>query len=134
LSQDTVATQAESISNGSVAVTSADGEDAAFASLGATLAEIRKLKGVVGYIMRGSTSAMLDLPEGGEISQYAFLSHQLNESSFEIAKQLGITQVESVLVEGKKLKVIFVKKGENNISVFMEKSANHLSIIKRILI
>jgi len=77
---------------------------------------------------------VLDLPEGGEISEYAFLSHQLSESSFEIAKQLEINEVESVLVEGEKLKVIFMKVGENKISVFMDKSANHLSIIKRILV
>ena len=133
MSQNTVAAQAESASKSAVSK-SPDGEDAAFASLGASLAEIRKLKGVVGYIMRGSTSAVLDLPEGGEISQYAFLSHQLNESSFEIAKQLGITEVESVIVEGKKLKVIFMKIRENKITIFMEKSANHSGIIKRILL
>jgi len=134
LTPNTVATQAESVKNGAVAITSAEGEDAGFASLGAGLAEIRKLEGVVGYIMRGKNSAILDLPEGGEISQFAFLSHQLNESSFEIAKQLGVTEVESVLVEGEKLKVISMKIGENKVSVFMEKSANHVSIIKRILI
>jgi predicted regulator of Ras-like GTPase activity (Roadblock/LC7/MglB family) len=116
-----------------VAVTSAYDEDSAFASLGASLAEIRKLKGVIGYILRGSTSAMLDLDELDKISQYAALTYQLNESSLEIAKQLNVAEVESVLVQGGNLKVLFMRIGENKISVFMEKSASHSGIIKRIL-
>ena len=108
-----------------VAITAVDGEDSAFASLGASLAEIRKLNGVLGYIMRGNTSAVLDLAESDKISQYALLSYQLHESCLEIAKQLSVAEIESVLVEGRNLKVLFMKIGENKISVFMEKSANH---------
>ena len=113
---------------------SSDCEYSAFTSLGASLAEIRKLKGVIGYILRGSTSAMLDLSELDKISQYAALTYQLNESTSEIAKQLNVAEVESVLVEGGNLKVLFMRIGENKISVFMEKSASHSGIIKRILI
>ena len=116
-----------------VAVTSACDEDSAFASLGASLAEIRKLDGVRGYILRGSTSAMLDLDDLDKISQYAALTYQLSESSLEIAKQLNVAEVESVLVEGRNLKVLFMRIGENKISVFMEKSASHSEIIKQIL-
>ena len=113
---------------------SIDCEDSAFASLGASLAEIRKLDGVIGYILRGSNSAMLDLAELDKISQYAALAYQLNESSTEIAKELNVAEVESVLVEGGNLKVLFMKVGDNKISIFMEKSVNHSSIIKRVLI
>ena len=114
--------------------TTADCEDSAFASLSASLAEIRKLDGVIGYILRSNTSAMLDLAELDKISEYAALTYQLNESSLEIARQLNVTEVESVLVEGGNLKVLFMRIGENKISVFMEKSASHSAIIKRILI
>ena len=116
-----------------VAITSV-GEDSVFVGLCASLAEIRKLKGVVGYILRGSTSAMVDLPEPEKISQFAILSYQLCESSLEIAKQLNVGEVESVLVEGGNLNLLCMKIGENNISVFMEKSASHTWITKRILI
>ncbi len=128
------ANQAETTLANVVAITVAGGEDPAFASLGASLAEIRKLKGVLGYIMRGNTSVVLDLAEGDKISQYAFFSYQLHESCIEIAKQLNVAEVESALVEGRNLKVLFVKIGENKISVFMEKSADHSGIIKRVLI
>lgn len=134
MSQNTTAKLVETDSISVVDVTPAEGEDSVFASLGASLAEIRKLKGVVGYILRGSTSAIVDLDEDEKVSQYALLSYQLYESSLEIAKQLSVAQVESVLVEGGKLKVLFIRIGENNISVFMEKGASHSWIIKRILI
>jgi predicted regulator of Ras-like GTPase activity (Roadblock/LC7/MglB family) len=133
LNQNASVAGAETESTNVVAATSADGEDSVFASLGASLAEIRKLKGVIGYILRGDTSAMVDF-EPEKISQYAALSYQLHESSLEIAKQLKVAEVESVLVEGGNLKVLCVRIGENKISVFMEKSVSHSGIIKRLLI
>ena len=41
---------------------------------------------------------------------------------------------ESVLLEGENIKVLCLSMDENKIDVFMEKSANHVSIIKRILL
>ncbi len=134
MTQDANANQAEAVLTDVAAIASAIGEDSVFAGLGASLAEIRKLKGVVGYILRGSTSAIVDLSELEKVSQYAMFSYQLCESSLEIAKQLSVAQVESVLVEGGSLKVLFIRIGENNISVFMDKGASHAWIIKRILI
>jgi len=116
-----------------VIATTTDCEDSAFTSLGASLSEIRKLKGVTGYILRGNASAMMDLAELDKISEYAALTYQLNESSLEIAKQLNVAEVESVLVEGGNLNVLFMKIKENKISVFMEKSADPSAIIKQIL-
>jgi predicted regulator of Ras-like GTPase activity (Roadblock/LC7/MglB family) len=134
LKRNSSANGTETALTDAVAITPADCEDSAFASLGANLAEIRRLEGVTGYILRGNTSAMLDLAELDKISQYAALTYQLNESSLEIARQLNVAEFESVLVEGGNLKVLFMRIGENKISVFMEKGASHSSIIKRILI
>ena len=77
---------------------------------------------------------MLDLAEDDKISQYALFSYQLDQSSVEIAKQISVAEIESALVEGSSLKVLFMKIGENKISVSMEKNANHSAIIKRVLI
>lgn len=116
------------------AVASTENDDHAFASIAASLAEIRKLKGVIGYILRDDSSAMLDIAESTKISQYALLSYQLHESCLEIAKQFNISEIESVLLEGTTMKVLFMNIGANKISVFMEKDASHSWIIKRILI
>jgi predicted regulator of Ras-like GTPase activity (Roadblock/LC7/MglB family) len=115
------------------AVISTEDDDSGFASLAASLAQIRKLKSVFGYILRSNTSAIIDLAEQDKIIEYATLSSKIAESSLEMAKEFNLSDVESVLVEGKNVKVLCMSVGENKISVFMEKTATHASIIKRVL-
>ena len=134
LKQKTSTNEAETAFTNAVAITSVDEENSAFASLSASLAEIRKLKGVIGYILRSNTSAIIDLAAPDKIIEYAFLSSQMHDSSQEITKQFNLGETESILVEGKNVKVLCMTIGENKISVFMEKSATHAWIIKRILL
>jgi predicted regulator of Ras-like GTPase activity (Roadblock/LC7/MglB family) len=134
LKQKTSTNEAETAFTNAVAITSVDEENSAFASLSASLAEIRKLKGVIGYILRSNTSAIIDLAAPDKIIEYAFLSSQMHDSSQEITKQFNLGETESILVEGKNVKVLCMSIGENKISVFMEKSATHAWIIKRILL
>jgi predicted regulator of Ras-like GTPase activity (Roadblock/LC7/MglB family) len=111
------------------------GEDnSVFSSLAASLTEIRKLKGVMGYILRSNTSAIIDLTEQEKIIDYAILLSQITESSNEMAKQFNLADIESVLVEGKCVKVLCMSIGDNKIGVFMERTATHAWIIKRILL
>ena len=134
LKPKTSTNEVETVFTNAVAVISVDEENSAFASLSASLAEIRKLKGVIGYILRSNTSAVIDLNEQDKIIEYAFLSSQMHDSSQEITKQFNLGETESILVEGKNVKVLCMSIGENKISVFMEKSATHAWIIKRILL
>jgi predicted regulator of Ras-like GTPase activity (Roadblock/LC7/MglB family) len=105
-----------------------------FAGLAASLAEVRKLKGVTGYILRSDTAAIIDIADQEKIIDYAILSSQIYESSVEIAQEFKIANIESVLVEGKEVKVLCMTVGENKIGIFLEKTATHESIIKRILL
>ncbi len=133
MQQKTSANAAETTLTNQVDVATVDGENSAFASLSASLAEIRKLKGVIGYILRSNISAILDFSEPDKITENAILSSQIHDSCQEIGKQFNLGEMESVLIEGEKVKVLCMSIGENNISVFMEKSATHSGIIKRIL-
>jgi predicted regulator of Ras-like GTPase activity (Roadblock/LC7/MglB family) len=108
-------------------------ENFSFASLNSSLAEIRKLKGVIGYILRSNTSAIIDLAEPEKIIQYALLSSQIYDSCQEISKQLNLGETKSMLVEGEKIKVLCMYLGENKLSVFLERTATHAWIIKRFL-
>ena len=117
-----------------VPVISAGEDNSVFSSLAASLAEIRKLKGVMGYILRSNTSAIVDLTEQEKIIEYAILLSQITESTSEMAKQFNLTDIESVLVEGKCVKVLCMSIGDNKIGVFMERTATHAWIIKRILL
>ncbi|MCL4430074.1 MAG: hypothetical protein M1167_04910 [Chloroflexi bacterium] len=116
------------------AVISAGDDNSGFTNLAAILAEIRKLKGVMGYILRSDSSAIIDLTEQDKIIDYAILSSQISESSQEMAKQFNLANIESVLVEGKNVKVLCMNVDENKIGIFMEKTATHAWIIKRILL
>lgn len=118
----------------STPVISVGDDNATFANLSASLAEIRKLKGVMGYILRSESSAIIDLTEQDKIIDYAVLSSQISESSLEMAKQFNLSNIESVLVEGKSVKVLCMSVGENKIGIFMEKTTTHGWIIKRILL
>lgn len=109
-------------------------ENSAFTSLSASLAEIRKLKGVTGYILRSSTSAIIDLEDSDKIFQYAILTSEIQEFIVEMTKLFNLGPPESVLLEGENIKLLCLSMYENRIDVFMEKSANHVSIIKRILL
>jgi predicted regulator of Ras-like GTPase activity (Roadblock/LC7/MglB family) len=132
LKQKTGVNETESELIDEAAVISVGEENSSFAGLSASLAEIRKLKGVVGYILRSNTSAVIDLNEQDKIIEYAILSSQINDSSLEIANQFNLGPAGSMLVEGKTIKVLCITLGENKISIFMEKTATHAWIIKRI--
>lgn len=117
-------------------ISSAVDEDntSVFDNLSASLVEIRKLKGVMGYILRSDSSAVIDLDDSEKIIQYAILSSQALESCQEMARLLSMGETESMIVEGVNLKVLCMKLGENKINVFMENFAAHGSIIEKLML
>jgi predicted regulator of Ras-like GTPase activity (Roadblock/LC7/MglB family) len=107
-------------------------EDETFTTLSETLKEIRKLKGVQGYILRGTTSATIDLKEPEKIVEYAILSSQALDSSREITEIFNLGEPEHILIQGKDTKTLSLLIGANKISIFMEKNADHTDILNRI--
>jgi len=107
-------------------------EDQTFQNLSETLAKIRKNKGIIGYILRNTTSAMIDLKDSEKIIEYAIFSSQVLDSSQVISDMFDQGDVENVLIEGKKNKVLCMKIGNNKINIFMEKDADEVAIQKRI--
>jgi predicted regulator of Ras-like GTPase activity (Roadblock/LC7/MglB family) len=107
-------------------------EDQTFKDLNEKLAKIRKNKGVIGYILRNTTSATIDLKEPEKIVEYAIFSSQVLDSSQEISDLLETGDVENVLIEGKENKVLCMKIDGNKISIFMEKDADDTDIQKQI--
>ena len=107
-------------------------EDQTFKDLNEKLAKIRKNKGVIGYILRNTTSATIDLKEPEKIVEYAIFSSQVLDSSQEISDLFEKGDVENVLIEGKENKVLCMKIDGNKISIFMEKDAEDTDIQKKI--
>jgi predicted regulator of Ras-like GTPase activity (Roadblock/LC7/MglB family) len=115
------------------AVISVGEEKSIFSSLSTSLSEIRKLKGVMGYILRSDTSAIIDLASSEKLTEYALFSYEVSGACQEMIKSFDFGETESMLVEGESIKVLCINIDENKVSVFMEKNAAHLQIIKRIL-
>lgn len=107
-------------------------EDQIFKDLNEKLAKIRKNKGVIGYILRNTTSATIDLKEAEKIVEYAIFSSRVLDSSQEISNLFKTGDVKNVLIEGKENKILCTKIGENKISIFLEKDADENRIQKQI--
>ena len=108
------------------------GKDFSFENVAASLCEIRKLKGVQGYILRSDSSAIVDVLEQEKLSSYALFSWQIYDSSLTMTNQFNLSGIENVLVEGKNLNVLCMSVGDNKVSIFMDKTANDGWIVKRI--
>ena len=107
-------------------------ENQTFKDLSDKLAKIRKGKGVIGYILRNTTQATIDLREPEKIVEYAIFSSQALDSSQEISDQFELGDVSSVLIEGKENKALCMNIEGNKISIFMEKDADDADILKKI--
>ena len=133
--KDTFSTSTVIVDAGQAVISSTVDEDkSTFASLSASLAEIRKLKGVIGYILRNSTSAVVDLAEDDKITPYAMFTSQMQDCCEQISENFSLGDAESMLLEGENIKVLSMKVEENKVDVFMDKNAGHSWIIKRILL
>jgi predicted regulator of Ras-like GTPase activity (Roadblock/LC7/MglB family) len=107
-------------------------EDETYTDLSNKLAEIRQNNGVIGYILRSTTQATVDLKEPEKIVEYAIFSSQVLDSSQEISELFEIGDIESVLIEGKENNALCMDIEGNKISIFMEKNTDHAKILKKV--
>jgi predicted regulator of Ras-like GTPase activity (Roadblock/LC7/MglB family) len=98
----------------------------------ATLEHIKSRGGIIGYIIRGPTSASVDVKDPSKIIDYAVLSAAALESSEGLSDLFEMGKISNIILEGKTLKMLSLTKGEQRISVFMDKSVDHNSIYKEI--
>jgi len=102
------------------------------ADLRTVLDRIKAREGVIGYILRASTSAAVDIKDPSKIIDYAVLSASALESAESLSGAFELGKLCSIVVEGKELKILLLTIGEHRISVFMEKNVDHNSIYREI--
>jgi predicted regulator of Ras-like GTPase activity (Roadblock/LC7/MglB family) len=88
------------------------------------LEEIKTENGVIGYIMRNSVSAAIDLKDPAKIIDYALLSSSAFDASEELTSFLDLGDIKNIMVETKNVKVLSLCINETRISLFIEKDAD----------
>ena len=107
-------------------------ETAPAENLKASLEEINEYDGVIGYILRNSTSATIDLKDPAKLIDYAILSSSAFDLSSEFSELFDLGEIENIVVEGKNIKVLSLNFSGNKISVFMEKNADCEKVLERL--
>ena len=107
-------------------------ETASADGLRANLEEIKTYDGVVGYILRNSASAAIDLKDPAKIIDFAIISSSALDAGEELSGLFNLGAVKDVVVEGKVVKVFSLTVGENRISVFLEKDADCDKILRKL--
>ena len=92
--------------------------------------KINSKDGVIGYILRNSTSASIDLKDPTKIIDFAVLSSSAFEACEELSNIYDLGRIKHILVEGDSAKFLSFKNGENKVSIFMENKMDHKTIYK----
>jgi predicted regulator of Ras-like GTPase activity (Roadblock/LC7/MglB family) len=100
--------------------------------LRASLEEVKGYEGVIGYILRNSTSAAIDLKDPSKLIEYAILSSSAIDAGEELSELFNLGDVKNILVDGKTIKVVSFAVGDNKISIFIEKDADIERILKKL--
>jgi predicted regulator of Ras-like GTPase activity (Roadblock/LC7/MglB family) len=96
------------------------------------LKEIKNQKGIIGYILRNTESASIDLKDPKKLIDFAVISSSALEAGENLSSLFKLGDVRKVLIEGKEAKVLSLAIGENKISVFMENKVDQDKIYKKI--
>jgi predicted regulator of Ras-like GTPase activity (Roadblock/LC7/MglB family) len=107
-------------------------EPTTLASLRVILDRVKSRPGIIGYIVRGPTSASVDVKDPSKIIDYAALSAETMETSDSLSESFELGKMCSIVLEGKNAKILLLKKGDQELTVFMEKSVDHNAIYKEL--
>lgn len=97
-----------------------------------SLEEIKAHDGVIGFILRNSKSATIDLKDPTKIIDYAILSSSAFETSEVLSEDFKLGTVRSIVIQGEDKKVLSLTDDGNRISVFIEKDVEWEKILKKL--
>jgi len=97
-----------------------------------SLKSIKSREGVIGYILRTSDSASIDMKDPTKIIDYAVLSSTALEAGEDLSKTFELGEIQNVLLKGKDAKILSLKIEDQHLSIFMEKNVDHEKIYKEL--
>jgi predicted regulator of Ras-like GTPase activity (Roadblock/LC7/MglB family) len=100
--------------------------------LRANMEEIRNYDGVVGYILKNTTSASIDVKDPTKIIDYAILSSTIFDMTEEFSTLFNLEGVKDIIIDGKNLKIVSLSVGKNRISIFLESNSDTGKVLEKI--
>jgi predicted regulator of Ras-like GTPase activity (Roadblock/LC7/MglB family) len=95
--------------------------------------KLRSIKGreeIIGYILRGSNSASIDLKDPTKIVEYAILCTTAFETGQDLSTMFEIGEVDTIITEGEKTKILSRVINDHRLSIFMQKDVDHNKLCK----
>ncbi len=89
------------------------------------LESIKGREGIIGYILRGSNSASIDLKDPTKTVDYAVLSATTFEAGQNISTVFEIGEVDTLIAEGEETKILSSIVNDHRLSIFMKKNVDH---------
>ena len=96
------------------------------------LQEIKNQEGIIGYILRSSKSASIDLKDPTKMIDYALLSSTVFDVSQNMTEDLQMGEADTIVVESEETKILSMNIDNHRLSLFMEKHVNHDKLCKRL--
>jgi len=96
------------------------------------LQEIKDQEGIIGYILRGSKSASIDIKDPIKIIDYAVLSSTVFDVGNDITEAFQLGELDTIVVESEETKLVSMDINNHRISLFMEKNVDHDKLYKNL--
>ncbi len=96
------------------------------------LHEIKDQEGIIGYILRGTKSASIDLKDPTKIIDYAVLSSTAFDASTNMTEALQMGEPKKIVIESEETKLLSMNVNNHRLSIFMEKTVNHNKLYKNL--
>ncbi|MEM2319363.1 MAG: hypothetical protein QXQ63_01300 [Candidatus Bathyarchaeia archaeon] len=96
------------------------------------LDRIKESEGIIGYIIRNTKSASIDLKDPSKLIEYAIISSASLESGKELSELFSLGEISSVTIEGGNANVISIAFSDYRVSVFTEKTADLEKILEKL--
>jgi len=113
-------------------VSTKDKSEELYANLRFNLENIRNKEGIIGYILRNSKYASVDINDPTKIIDYAILSTESLETAEVTSEIFQLGSMNSVIIEGNDVKVLSLVVGDQRLSIFMDKKVDHNKISKEL--
>ena len=94
------------------------------------LKNIKIRQGIIGYILRTSRSASIDLKDPTKIIDYAVLSSTTLDAAADLSETFELGEIQNILLEGKDAKILLLKVEDQRLSIFMDRNVDHEKIFR----